>query len=139
MAPIILKDPDVQPTEELINSIIGDNSVYWQQIIKYLNDHYGDITEVWKFYNDGKCWLYRTLRKKKTIYWIGILNDTFRITFYLSDKAEVLIEESNLSDKIKEEFWTTKGSKFRAVMVEMRTAADLENVLKLIDVKLKIK
>jgi len=139
MAPIILKDPDVQPTEELINSIIGDNSVYWQQIIKYLKDRSSDITEVWKFYNDGKCWLYRTLRKKKTIYWIGILNDTFRITFYLSDKAEVLIEESTLSDNIKEEFADTKLTKFRAVTMEMRTAEDLENVLKLIDVKLKLK
>jgi len=139
MESIILTDPNVQPTDELISLIIGENTVYWQQIIRYLHDNHSDVTEVWRFYNDGKCWLYRTLRKTKTIYWAGILKDTFRITFYLSDKAEALIEESTLSENIKEEFWNTKGSKFRAVTVVMYAAEDLENVLKLIEIKLKIK
>jgi len=139
MEPIILTDPNVQPTDELISLIIGEKTVYWQQILRYLRDNHSDITEVWRFYNDGKCWLYRTLRKTKTIYWAGILKDTFRITFYLSDKAEALIEESTLSENIKEEFWNTKGSKFRAVTVVMYAAEDLENVLKLIEIKLKVK
>ena len=139
MEPIFLTDPNVEPTDELINSIIGKNSIYWQRIVEYLSDNHRDVTEVWRFYNDGKCWLYRTLRKKKTIYWIGILKDTFRITFYLSDKADSLIEESTLSDNIKEEFQSTKGAKFRAATVVMRSAEDLENVLKLIEIKLKMK
>jgi hypothetical protein len=139
MDTIILTDPNVQPNDELIFAIIGKNSIYWQAIIKYLNENYRDVTEVWRFYNDGKCWLYRTLWKKKTIYWIGILKDTFRVTFYLSDKAESFIEESSLSDTIKEDFWNTKGSKFRAATVVMRSEEDLENVLRLIEIKLKLK
>jgi len=137
METIILTDPNVEPTDELIFAIIGKNSIYWQAMIKYLNDNRSGVTEVWRFYNDGKCWLYRTLWKKKTIYWIGILNDTFRATFYLSDKAESFIEESSLSDIIKDEFWNTRGSKFRAVTVVMRSEEDLENVMKLIEIKLK--
>lgn len=139
MEPIFLTDPKVQPTDELISLIIGENNVYWQHIIRYLHENHSDITEVWRFYNDGKCWLFRALRKTKTIYWAGILKDTFRITFYMSDKAEPLIEESTLSEKIKEEFWNTKGSKFRAITVVMHATEDLENVLKLIEIKLKIK
>ena len=139
MEPIYLTDPNVEPTDELINSIIGKNSIYWHKIIKYLSDNYSDITELWRFYNDGKCWLYRTLWKKKTIYWIGILKDTFRVTFYLSDKADSFVEESTLSDYIKEEFWNTKGSKFRAVTVVMRSEEDFEDVLRLIEIKLKLK
>ena len=139
MEPIVLTDPNVQPTDELINSIIGENSKYKQRIIQYLYDNHRDITEVWKFYNDGKCWLYRALRKGKTIFWLGILKNTFSITFYLSDKAEALIEDSAVSDHIKEEFWNTKGSKFRAVTVVMHSSDDLENVLKLIAIKLKMK
>jgi len=136
----VLTDPNVQPTDELIFSIIGENSIYWQQIISYLHDNHSDITEAWRFYNDGKCWLYRTLRKKKTIYWLGILKDTFRITFYLSDKAEVLIEESSLTESIKEEFWNAKRSTFgRSITVVVRSAEDVNNILKLIEIKLKIK
>jgi hypothetical protein len=136
----VLTDPNVQPTDELIFSIIGENSIYWQQIINYLYSNYSDITEAWRFYNDGKCWLYRTLRKKMTIYWLGILKDTFRITFYLSDKAEVLIEESSLTESIKEEFWNAKRSTFgRSITVVVRSAEDVNNILKLIEIKLKIK
>jgi len=139
MEPIILTDPKIQPNDELIFSIIGENAIYWKLIISYLHDNHSDITEVWRFYNDGKCWLFRTLRKTKTIYWAGILKDTFRITFYLSDKAESLIEESTLSENVKEEFWKTKGSKFRAITVVMHATEDLENVLKLLEIKLNIK
>jgi hypothetical protein len=27
-------------------------------------------------------------QKKKTIFWVGVLKDTFRITFYFGNKAE---------------------------------------------------
>ena len=140
MEPHVLTDPAIQPTDELIFSIIGKNKIYWQQIITYLLDNHPDITEHWQFYNDGKCWLYRTMRKKKTIYWLGIIKDSFRISFYLHDKAETLIEESTLSESIKEGFRNAKRSIFgRAVTVVMDSPEDLENVLKLIEIKLKIK
>lgn len=140
MEPIVLTDPNIQPTDELIFSIIGENSVYWEQIIDYLHDNHFDITEEWRFYNDGKSWLYRALRKKKTIYWVGILKDTFRISFWLSDKAEEMIEVSTLSEDIKEVFRNAKRSKFgRCVSVEMGSPDDLKSVLKLIELKLKIK
>ena len=44
------------------------------------------------------------IRKKKTLFWIGILQDTFRITFYFGDKAEPLIENSDLPATMKEDF-----------------------------------
>ena len=140
MEPIVLTDPKVQPTDELISSIIGENHVYWQQIIDYMYENHVDITEEWRFYNDGKSWLYRALRKKLTIYWIGILKDTFRISFWLSNKAEPLIESSDLPERIKEEFRSAKRfNTTRCVSIVMGSPEDLENVFKLIELKLKIK
>ncbi len=140
MEPIVLKDPNVQPTEELIFSIIGENSVYWQQLIDYLYDNYSDVSEQWRFYNDGKSWLYRTLRKKQTIYWIGVIKGTFRISFWFGDKAESKIETSLLPENIKEEFRNAKRyAHSRAVSIEMHSSEDYENALKLIELKMKIK
>jgi len=68
LEPIVLTDPLIQPTDEIIFPIIGENKVYWEELIEFLYDNYSDISEQWRFYNDGKSWLYRTLRKKKTIY-----------------------------------------------------------------------
>jgi len=140
MEPIVLTDPKVQPTDELVSSIIGENHVYWQQIIDYLYEHHVDITEEWRFYNDGKSWLYRVLRKKLTIYWVGILKDTFRISFWLSNKAEPLVESSDLPERIKEEFRSAKRfNTTRCVSIVMGSPEDYENVIKLIELKMKIK
>jgi hypothetical protein len=140
MEPLELTDPNIQPTDELIFSIIGDNQVYWEQLIDYLYDKHFDITEEWRFYTDGKSWLYRALRKKKTIYWIGLHKGTFRVSFWLSEKAEPLINASHLPETIKESYQNTKRFKIgRCISIEIRTPEDLENVFQLIELKLKLK
>ena len=140
MEPIVLTDPNVQPTEELIFSIIGENSVYWEQLIEYVYENHFDITEEWRFYNDGKSWLYRALRKKKTLYWAEIIKDTFRISFWFGDKAEPVIEESTLPENIKDAFRNAKRyAHSRAVSIEVRSPEDFENVVKLLELKVKLK
>lgn len=140
MEPIVLTDPNVKPTDELVFSIIGENSVYWEQLVDYLYENHFDITEEWRFYNDGKSWLYRALRKKNTLYWIGVIKDTFRISFWFGDKAEPIIEASLIPENIKEEFRQAKRyGKIRAISIEMRSAEDLQNVISLVELKIKIK
>lgn len=140
MEPIVLTDPNVQPTDELVFSIIGENSVYWEKLVEYLYEKHLNVTEEWRFYNDGKSWLYKALQKKNTIYWIGVIKDTFRVTFWFGDKAEPMIEASSLTESIKNEFRTAKHyGKIRAISIEMRSPEDFENVVKLIDLKVKLK
>lgn len=139
MEPIVLTDPSVEPNDELLFSIIGPNRVFWEAILDFLKNHHSDITGEWRYYNDGKSWLYRGLRKEKVIYWVGVHATTFRVTFYLSNKAEALIENSNISDQRKEEFYETAGKKFRHISILMQNMDDVEDVKKLIEIKLKVK
>jgi hypothetical protein len=140
MDSIVLTDPNVHPSEDVIYPIIGENRIYWEQLLDHLYDNHFDITEEWRYYNDGKSWLYRALRKKKTIYWIGIIQDTFRISFWLSEKSESLINASDLSENIKEDFRNARRFKIgRCVSIEVRTPEDYENVIKLVELKIKLK
>jgi hypothetical protein len=140
MEPIVLTDPAVQPTEELVFSIIGENSIYWEQLVDYLYKNHFDITEEWRFYNDGKSWLYRALRKKKTLYWIGVIKDTFRVSFWFGDKAEPAIESSALPENIKEEFRNAKRyAHSRSISIEMSSIEDLQTAIILIELKVKLK
>jgi hypothetical protein len=140
MDPIVLTDPTIQPTDELIFGIIGDNSVYWEKLVDYLYEKHLNISEEWRYYNDGKAWLYKAVRKKQTLYWIGVIKDTFRVTFYFGDKAEPVILESTLPDSIKEEFKNGKRySQIRAISIEVRSDDDFTNVVKLLELKAKIK
>jgi len=140
MEPNLLTDPMVVPTDELVFSIIGGKSIFWQRIIGYLHENHTDISEVWRFYNDGKCWLFRTLKKKKTLFWVGISDGTFRVSFYLGGKAEPLIAQSDLPERIKNEFINDQSkSMFRSITINVDDSQDAENVIKLIEIKLKLK
>jgi hypothetical protein len=136
----VLGDKSVYPSEEILFSIFGDKKVVWQKIMSYVKDNYKDITEEWRYYNDGKQWLFKMQQKKKTIFWISVLKDTFRITFYFGNKAKPLIEASQLPQKIKDSFRDAKlyGS-IRPVTTIITGISDLENIQKLIDIKVKLK
>jgi len=137
---LLLSDKQIYPTDEYIFSIIGDKKKLWESIMNYMSNNYKDSSGEWNFYNDGKRWLFKMVHKKKTIFWIGILDDTFRVTFWFSDKAEPLITECNLSGSIKDEFRTSKKyGAIRAVTVKINDSADVDNVLRLIEIKNQIK
>jgi len=139
MENLVLSDKSVTPNDDLIFSIIGDKSVLWQKLMEYVQDKYPDAQEQWNYYNDGKNWLFRMIRKKKTLFWIGVLKDTFRVTFYFGDKAEPLIEQSNLPEAMKEEFKTSKRfGKFRGISIKVENAEDIENATKLVNIRIQV-
>lgn len=138
MDPLVLTDKSAIPTNDLIFSIIGDKSALWQKLMTDIHTKYPDTEEIWKYYSDGKSWLFRMIRKKKTLFWIGVLRDTFRITFYFGDKAESAIETSDIPQNMKEEFKTTRRyGKIRGITIRVESKTDIENTLKLVAIKVK--
>ena len=137
---LVLSDKSIVPTDEFIFSILGERKIYWERIMSYSSENYPNAAGSWNYYNDGKQWLFKLVRKKKTIFWSSLLKDTFRVTFYLGNKAEPIIENSNLPQSIKEEFKTAKRyGLIRPVSFIIRDKTDVDNVLKMIDIKTKLK
>lgn len=137
---LILSDKQIIPTDEYIFSILGEKRIFWERIMKYAFEDFKDISADWNYYNDGKQWLFKLVQKKKTIFWAGILKETFRITFYFGDKAEAVIDSSDLPRTIKDGFKTSKRyGAIRAVSIKVSDLSDVDNILKLIDIKHKIK
>jgi hypothetical protein len=140
MEPVVLTDKSIKPTDDIVFSIIGDKKELWLQILDYMVAHHKDISEQWNFYNDGKCWMFRIMKKKKTILWIGVLKDTFRVGFWFGNKAEPIILKSDISKKSKDYYKNTKQTKIgKGIAIVMADAADVEDVKKLIELKLKMK
>jgi hypothetical protein len=140
MEPLVLTDKSVTPTDELIFSIIGENKTHWQKLISGIRAVYPDALGQWNYYNDGKNWLFKMLLKKKTLFWIGILKDTFRITFYFGDKAEPMIEKSTLPEAMKTAFKTSQRyGKIRAITLKVQSNEDIENAMKVAAIKATMK
>ncbi len=140
MQPPILSDKSQFPTEEIIFSHIGKAKILWSSLFEFIHTNYPVISEEWRYYNDGKSWLMKVTRKSKTIFWLSIIKDSFRTTFYFTDKAEKAIHNSTISDKLKEQFATGKKyNKIRGVTVAFKNKKDVEDAKVLIALKLSIK
>ena len=136
----VLSDKNIFPTEEVIFSHIGKSKIYWESIFMHIHTNHPDFSEEWRYYNDGKSWLLKVTKKKKTIFWLSIYKDLFRITFYFGDKAEAVIIESSISDRLKEEFKNGKRyGKIRGLTIAISSDKDIESVKSLINVKLSLK
>lgn len=139
MEAVILPDKNVFPTDELIFSLIGKKKALWQEILKHISENYEGSVGEWNYYNDGKSWLFKMVMKKKTLFWIGLTEKTFRVTFWFSDKAENLINTSNLQEKIKSEFSTSKKyGAVRAISIIMNEESDVDKVITLTAIKKKV-
>lgn len=133
----ILKDKAQYPTNEVIYSCIGDTKTLWISFFEYIHQNHPDFSEVWKYYNDGKTWLLKVSKKSKTVFWVSVLKDTFRISFYFSDKAEEAINKSDILDELKEQFNNGKRyNKIRALSIVFKNKMDIEYVKSLIAIRL---
>jgi hypothetical protein len=132
----LLNDPFTEPTDKYLKDVLKDKYEWLQTIRKYTLDNHGKATEEWKYYNDVKQWLFRLKYKKETICWIGILPDTFRITFYFGNKFETVIDQSDLPESIKSEYMKTREQHYRPISLIMNELTDIVIVCKLIELKL---
>jgi len=137
MEQLVLSDKDIFPTEEIIFPHIGKHKSLWKSIFEYIHSTYPSFTEQWNFYNDGKRWLLKVTNKSKTIFWLGVLENSFRMTFYFTDKAEQAIMSSAISDELKEQFKAGKKyNKIKGISIVFKNKADIEYAKQLIEIKL---
>lgn len=138
---LALSNPNLQPGDDLVYSLLGDKKILWQKILRHMLDKYMDIMWSWNWYNDGKQWLFKLVQKKKTIFWAAILSTgQFRITFYFGDKAEDTILSSDLPENLKIEFMTgPRYGKIRPLSLLVNTEEDVETVMKAAAIKVKLK
>ena len=139
MERIILSDKNQFPSVEIIYSHIGKSKKSWDDFFKFIRSNYPEFSEQWRYYNDGKSWLMKVVKKSKTIFWLSVIENGFRITFYFADKAAPIINESSLPDEIKEGFDKEKRfGKIRPISLVMRQKQNIEIAKELISIKLKL-
>lgn len=137
---LVLTNEKEFPTEEIIFSHLGRTSNHWKKLFDYIHDEYPDFIEEWRYYKDGKSWLFKIQRKKKTVCWISVFSKKFKMSFYFTDRAEETIMESSISDELKEQFKTAKYfNKIRPLTITFRNLKDVEYAKTLIGVKLAVK
>ena len=140
MEQLVLIDPEEHPNDDVIFSHIGRAKSLWNSVFEYIRTQHKDLSEEWRYYKDGKSWLLKIIKKKKTICWISVGKKNFKMTFYFTDRAEPAIIESNISYELKEQFKKAKYyNKIRPLTIEFSNKNDVEYAKTLITIKLTVK
>lgn len=135
-----LNNKDEFPSDEVLARYLGNTKNAWDAFMTLLKDEYPLFESEWRFYNDGKSWLYKVVKKKKTICWVSVYEGLFKTTFYLTDKAADLINGSQLDETYKDQFKNGKYyGKIKGITVDIDKPADLEMTKILIGIKEQMK
>ncbi|MFC1555520.1 DUF3788 family protein [candidate division KSB1 bacterium] len=135
-----LKDENEYPDDEVLERYLGEVKETWDFFIDFISKDYPAFSGEWRYYNDGKNWLHKITKKKKTICWVSVFHDKFKTTFYFSDKAEQLILESKLEKSFIDQFIHGKRyGKIRGLTVEIKNPLDINTTKILIEIKEQLK
>jgi hypothetical protein len=135
-----LTDKAEYPDDEVLARHLGKSKNAWDSFIGLMKKNYPSFTSEWRYYNDGKRWLFKITKKAKTVCWVSVWDNRFKTTFYFSDKAEDLVKNSKLNKEFKDQFiHGKKYGKIRGITVDVQKTTDLETVKILIEIKEKIK
>ena len=108
MEPLILKDKNVFPTNEVIADVLEASFPAFEEFSA--SAAAADLTLEWNYYNDGKAWLCKVLSKKKNLAWLVVYQSFFRVTSYFTEKHLDRIAGMEITESIKEEFYQAKPS-----------------------------
>jgi len=136
----LLRDPDIQPTSEIIAEGLGEANKAYIKFIKDL-ESYGISLMDWRFYNDGKAWLSkgeykwttpRGANKVKPIFWLSIWSGFFRVSFFFSASVQDELQDLPISQDAKDLIMNAKpmGKTMRVIPVVI----DVKNDEQLSDV-----
>ena len=135
-----LNDKNEYPSDEVLSRYLGKVKDVWDSFINFIDESYPSFSGQWRYYNDGKSWLYKLTKKKKTISWISVYPNKFKTTFYFPNKAEELIKASKLKKEYIDQFIHGKRyGKIRGITVEIKKPADLSATKTLIEIKEQVK
>jgi hypothetical protein len=136
----ILSDESHIPTAKIIFSHLGKSKPLWLALFQFIADAHPDFTQEWRYYRDGKRWLMKVQHKKKTVFWLSVMKGSFRTTFYVHEKAGKLVEDSTISEKLKNQYRNARSfGKLRGISVVYRNQNDVEFAKELIGIKMSIK
>jgi hypothetical protein len=138
MSSSIFSDKTIEPTDALFCEAVGPTYKYWQELEDYLHKNYGEIKKEWKFYGQKIGWQLKTFLKKRNLFFTIPQDGHFRIAFALGEKAVIEVEKSDLpANLIQTLLNARKYAEGRGLSIEVKESVDIQNVKKLVDIKLK--
>lgn len=135
---IELTDKDIFPSESLLKKILGRSYNAYLDLLQLYYDN--DLVYEWRYYKDGKAWLCKVQKKKKTIVWMSAWKGYMQATVYFPEKYIEDIYKLNIADETKNRIMKTKNvGKSKPCIFEIRNKKVLKELEKVMKFKILAK
>jgi len=129
-------DKTKKPTGVDLAKALGSKYQLWETIQKHIQENYCATVAEWKFYSQKYGWSMKLLLKKRNLFFFGPRDGYFIIAFVFGDKTVSALEKSSLPKEIIDEVVNArKYVEGRGLRIEIKKKKDVENILKLIEIK----
>ncbi len=133
-----LRDVEIYPSEAVLAEILGAALPAYHQLIDGLKE--ADVTTEWRYYKDGKAWLLKAVYKKKTLLWLSVWSEYFKLSIYFTERARAGIADLLVTDELKTRAATAelRGKHF-VLVLDIDSEEQLDDVIHLVEYKKKLK
>lgn len=133
-----LRDELVYPDETVLKPILGRSyNAYCELLNLYDNNK---MQYEWRYYKDGKAWLCKVQKKKRTIVWMSAWKGYMQATIYFPEKHINDIYTLKIDDSTKVRIRNTKNKgKSKPCIFEIRNKRVLKDFEKVMQFKILAK
>lgn len=138
---MLLRDSEIYPNEEVIQAVLGlDVFKIYQEFQVTITSKGFSLNMEWNYYKDGKAWLCKVSFKKKTVFWLSIWDNFFKLSFYFTEKTRLGITNLSIKEQIKYDFQNliAKG-RLIPLIIEVNQLEQLHDIKQIIQYKLSLK
>lgn len=136
----LLRNPEILPSEEVLQDALKNSFPAYNELIKAITSNTLGLMPEWHYYNDGKAWLCKVVFKKKTIFWLSVWEQYFKIVFYFTEKHCEGIASLPIDEVIKEQFSKSKPiGKLLPLIINITDGSQLNDAFKIIEFKKSLK
>ncbi len=104
---IELRDENKFPDDTVLRSILKESFLSYRKLLELFTSY--EMTYEWRYYRDGKAWLCKVQKKKKTVVWMSAWKGFMQATLYFPEKYIDPVYKLDISEEIKETFRSTKN------------------------------
>ncbi len=126
------------PDDFLLSAALGDLFGVWMNIREYVLGVYPKATEEWNFPGQKYGWNFRIKDKKRAIIYLLPRDKFFLVAFVFGEKATQAALSSDINNEIKTSIESARVyAEGRGFRIEVKSKDIVEDIKKLIDIKLK--
>lgn len=135
---IELVDPTIYPTDDILKKTLGDSFTMYHEILEMFTEN--GLQLEWKYYKDGKAWLCKVTKGKKTIIWMSAWKDYMKACIYIPEKYINSLFLLDLEETTKKTIINTKNiGKSKPCIFELKKNVNLKDFIEIIRFKKELK